>query len=139
MQLDARHKAHNRYLREAWVSPEANSIRVTLDRNIRLEPYFLAQPVTEMTQPVQVFPEFTVVELQFTARYPQWFNELVQRFDLMQHSSAKYVEGVELLGHHRFHGGETALDAQGPVPHEYEPALAVERDASVKEQTDGRL
>jgi SPX domain protein involved in polyphosphate accumulation len=130
MQLDARPKAHNQYLREAWVSPEVNSIRVTMDRNVRIEPYFTAKAVTEMTRPVQIFPEFTIVELKFTARYPKWFSELVQRFDLMQSSSAKYVEGVALLGEHRFHDGETALDEQGRLLREYDlasepiPALA---------------
>jgi hypothetical protein len=122
MQLNAQPKAHNQYLREAWVSPEVNSIRVTMDRNIRIEPHFRGQPVTELTRPVQVFPEFTVVELKFTARYPKWFNQMVQRFDLMQSSSAKYVEGVTLLGEHRFHDGQQALDGQARLRHEYDPA-----------------
>ncbi len=122
MQLNARPKAHNQYLREAWVSPEVNSVRVTMDRNVHIEPCFTAKPVTEMTRPIQVFPQFTIVELKFTARYPKWFNELVQRFNLMQGSSAKYVEGVELLGEHRFHDGETALDGQGQVRHNYDSA-----------------
>jgi SPX domain protein involved in polyphosphate accumulation len=123
MQLNARPKAHNRYLREAWVSPGVNSIRVTMDRNIRIEPYFQAKPMMEMTRSIQVFPEFTVVELKFTARHPKWFNEMVQRFDLMQLSSAKYVEGVELLGEHRFHDDEKIPAWQGRVPREYASAL----------------
>jgi SPX domain protein involved in polyphosphate accumulation len=122
MQLDARPKAHNQYLREAWVSPEVNSIRVTMDRSIFIEPHFQAEPVTAMTRPMQVFPEFTVLELKFTGRYPKWLNELVQRFDLMQYSSAKYVEGVEVLGPYRFHDGERALDGQGRMRHDYTPA-----------------
>jgi SPX domain protein involved in polyphosphate accumulation len=115
-QLNARPKAHNQYLREAWVSTQDNSIRVTFDRDIRIEPCFVAKAVTEMTRPVRVFPEFTVLELKFTARHPNWLKEMVQRFDLMQSSSAKYVEGVVLLGEHRFHDGEKAFDWQGLVP-----------------------
>ena len=122
-QLNARPKAHNQYLREAWVSPRDNSIRVTIDRNIRSEPCFIAKAVTAMTQPVRVFPEFAVLELKFTSRYPNWFNEMVQRFSLMQFSSAKYVEGVVLLGEHRFHDGEKSLAWQGLVPREYDPKL----------------
>src|SRR6266850_3672857 len=53
-QLNARPKVHNRYLREAWVSPRDNSVRITLDRNIRIEPYFMAKAVTQMTRPTRV-------------------------------------------------------------------------------------
>ena len=65
MQLNARPKAHNQYLREAWVSPGVNSVRVTMDRKIRLEPHFQAQPVTEMTRPVQVFPELNAARIEY--------------------------------------------------------------------------
>ena len=120
-QLNARPKAHNQYLREAWVSPDDNSIRVTFDREIRMEPCFRPKAVTEMIQPVRVFPEFTVLELKFTTRHPKWFNQMVQRFDLMQFSSAKYVEGIEMLGEHRFHDGEKTFDWQSLAPGEYTP------------------
>jgi hypothetical protein len=111
-QLNASPKAHNSYLREAWVSPNDNSVRVTFDRNIRIEPYFGAQAIIPMTNPVQVYPEFTVLELKFTTRYPDWFKQLVRVFSLMQFSSAKYSEGIILLGEHRFHNEERALDSE---------------------------
>jgi VTC domain len=115
-QLQARPKVHNNYLREAWVSRCDNSVRVTFDRQIRIEPYFQAQAIVEMTHPVRVFPEFTVLELKFTTRFPSWFKEMVRRFDLMQFSSAKYVEGVVVLGEDRFHDGERAHDWAGIAP-----------------------
>src|SRR5882724_5039635 len=59
-QLNARPKAHNHYFREAWVSPNDNSLRVTMDRHIQIEPYFNANAVTEMTRPMRVFREFVV-------------------------------------------------------------------------------
>jgi hypothetical protein len=109
-QLNAAPKAHNHYQREAWVSPHDNSVRVTFDRNIRIEPWFWPRPVVRMMNPIRVFPEFVVLELKFTTRFPNWFKELVRRFNLMQFSSAKYSEGVILLGEHRFHNGDKALD-----------------------------
>jgi hypothetical protein len=115
-QLNARPKAHNNYQREAWVSPHDNSIRVTFDRDIKIEPCFIARAVTEMTRPARVFPEFVVLELKFTTRFPNWFQELVRRFNLMQFSSAKYAEGVILLGESRFHDGERAFDWSGLNP-----------------------
>ena len=109
-QLNARPKAHNHYLREAWVSPNDNSVRVTFDREIFIEPCFRAIPVVQMYHPVRVFPEFIVLELKFTTRFPNWFKEMVRVFNLMQFSSAKYSEGVIFLGEHRFHNGDKALD-----------------------------
>ncbi len=109
-ELQARPKAHNSYLREAWVSPQDDSIRVTLDRYIQIEPCFIPMAVTEMKRPTPVFPEFVVLELKFTTRFPNWFRDMVQRFNLMQFSSAKYAEGVVIMGEHRFHDGERAVD-----------------------------
>ncbi len=126
-QLQARPKLHNNYLREAWVSPHDNSVRVTFDRRIRAEPFFHAEAVVEMKQPVQVFTEFVVLELKFTTRFPNWFRQLVCKFDLMQFSSAKYCEGVEMLGWHRFveDGRAVAWHAEPePAPAELAPQLA---------------
>jgi VTC domain len=105
-QLDARPKVHNSYAREAWVSPHDESIRVTFDRNILMEPCFVPNPVLTMEHPKPLFPEFVVLELKFTGRFPNWFGDMVRHFNLMQFSSAKYAEGVVVLGEHRFHDGE---------------------------------
>jgi len=115
-QLNARPKAHNNYLREAWVSPHDNSVRVTFDRQIRIEPFFRAEAPIAMADPIRVFPDVTVLELKFTNRFPNWFEQLVRFFNLMRFSSAKYSEGVVLLGEHRFHDGERGLDWEGLRP-----------------------
>ncbi len=52
--LNAKPKLHNAYSREAWVSPHDNSVRVTFDRDVRVEPFFRAEAVTAMAQPVSV-------------------------------------------------------------------------------------
>ena len=108
-ELNARPKAHNSYAREAWVSPYDDSVRVTFDCNIQIEPCFEPQAVIRMKQPIRVFPEFVVLELKFTDRFPNWMREMVRVFDLMQFSSAKYAEGVTLLGEYRFHDERKAI------------------------------
>jgi hypothetical protein len=115
-QLNARPKAHNNYQREAWVSAHDNSVRVTFDRQIRIEPFFRAEAPVDMLNPVHVFPDVTVLELKFTNRYPNWFEELVRIFHLMRFSSAKYAEGVILLGEGRFHDGDRSFDWEGLNP-----------------------
>jgi hypothetical protein len=115
LQLNASPKLHIHYLREAWVSPDDNSVRVTFDRNIRAEPFFSDKTVAEFNRPVPIFPEFVVFELKFTTRFPNWFKELVRRFDLMQFSSAKYSEGVELVGEHCFRGHKQVYEWRRPA------------------------
>jgi hypothetical protein len=127
--VEARPKLHNQYLREAWVSPHDNSVRLTFDRQIRAEPFFRPQAVVGMERPARVFAEFVVLELKFTTRFPNWFQDLVRRFNLMQFSSAKYCEGVEVVGLHRFMNGGSAccwpgVPERSPVPPARAPQLA---------------
>ncbi len=110
--INARPKVHNNYVREAWVSAHDNSVRVTFDRQVRIEPYAGCEAIVEMQDPVQVYPEWTILELKFTGRYPNWFKELVRRFNLMQFSAAKYSEGIVTLGEYRFHNGDRVLDPE---------------------------
>ena len=122
LELNARPRMHNRYRREAWVSRHDNSIRVTFDRQIQIEPFFEARAVVNMDSPTRVFSEFVILELKFTTRFPGWFEELVQHFGLMQFTSAKYSEGVNLLGEHRFRplrrvdGFDSVPSRPGPAP-----------------------
>jgi len=101
--LQARPRLHNRYLREAWVCPQGNSVRVTFDRRIQAEPWFSCQPTCGMTRPVNLLPGTVVLELKFTNRFPEWFRGLVEHFSLMQASCAKYSDSVTLIGEPHFH------------------------------------
>src|SRR5580765_46904 len=94
LQLNAKPKTHNNYSREAWVSPNDNSLRVTMDRNVRIEPYFLTDAPVKMANPTRIFGDVVILELKFTTRFPGWFADLVRTFNLMQYSASKYAEGV---------------------------------------------
>jgi hypothetical protein len=110
--LNAAPRLHNAYLREAWVRPQDNSVRVTFDREIRAEPCFSGATTATMAQPRSLHREFVVLELKFTTRFPNWLRELVERFSLMQCSSAKYSSAIEMLGQHRFGNGHARQGAQ---------------------------
>jgi hypothetical protein len=101
-ELRARPRTHVAYYREAWLSQRDNSVRVTLDRQVRTEVEITTRLTTEMRNPVLVFGEAVVLELKFTTRFPEWFKELVRVFGLMQCGAAKYVDGLTRL-----------VDAQG--------------------------
>lgn len=125
--LHARPAAHIAYLREAWISPRDNSVRVTMDRAVRFEPEPTTRLEPQMQRPIQVFGESIILELKFTARFPDWFGELVRVFGLQQGSAAKYVDGVTCLGEARVRAalwdalppaatGPPAVSTQEPMP-----------------------
>ena len=116
--LNARPKAHNSYTREAWVSPNDNSVRVTFDRNVQIEPFFRTEAPTVVTRPTRLFVGYTILEIKFTNRFPNWLREMVQLFNLMWAASAKYAGGVLSMGVHHFHDGYQAHDWQGLYPQE---------------------
>lgn len=97
-ELRAEPRTHVAYLREAWISREDNSVRVTMDRHVRTETDPVARLIPEMTNPILVFGDRVVLELKFTGRFPDWFKELVRIFGLMQCGAAKYADGVTRLG-----------------------------------------
>lgn len=124
----ARPKAHVAYYREAWISPHNNSVRVTLDRDVRCDPEPTARLTTEMINPVHVFGRSVVLELKFTGRFPDWFRELVRVFGLKQCSAAKYADGVAL-------GGERRFSPQGYIT-PADPETMAHRDARLAELTE---
>ena len=108
-ELNARPVAHVAYLREAWMNERDNSIRVTVDREVRCEPEPSSSFKTEMSNPVRVFGDHAVLELKFTNRFPDWFKELVRIHNLVQCGAAKYVDGANRIGPHRLGNGNHRL------------------------------
>ncbi|MEI7730803.1 MAG: polyphosphate polymerase domain-containing protein [Verrucomicrobiota bacterium] len=98
--LGAVPKLHVAYDREAYVSAHNNEFRVTFDRHVRVATRFDGLLTTHSENPFVCTgsgdrPEDVVIlELKFTERFPDWYNELVQAFNLMQTGAAKYVEGT---------------------------------------------
>ena len=103
-EVRAKPKAHVAYLREAWISPHNNSVRVTMDRDVRFEPELTPRFCAEFSNPTSVFGSLVVLELKFTGRFPDWFRELVRIFGLAQCSAAKYADGLALYGADRMNG-----------------------------------
>ena len=109
-ELNASPKAHVAYYREAWISSGDNSVRVTMDRETRIEVEPTYRMITGINNPNYVFGNNIVLELKFTNRYPDWFRELVRIFGLAQCGAAKYVDGVTLIGESKV---RMNLDANG--------------------------
>ncbi len=92
--LNAKPKVHVAYLREAWLPQNGNSVRVTMDRQVRDDPEPTTLLSTAMKNPVLVFGNSVILEIKFTGRFPLWLAEMVRAFNLRQCSAAKYVDGI---------------------------------------------
>lgn len=92
--LSASPKLHVAYVREAYEDPDHNDVRVTFDRRVESQPQHHVDLVARGPRPHSVFGRAVILELKFTARYPGWFRDLVQRFDCVQEGAAKYSTGI---------------------------------------------
>jgi hypothetical protein len=99
--LHARPMMQISYEREAWIHPQTNSVRVTMDRNVRGEPRHEAIFKGGMDHPVFPFRNQIVLELKYTDRFPEWFGALVRRFDLVQIGAPKYCATIYETGEQR--------------------------------------
>jgi hypothetical protein len=106
--LQAHGKLLLSYMREAHVSREDESIRVTLDRHIVAGAYRGVFGLVGLE--VRGIPDGTVVlELKFNDRFPIWMQDLVERFDLERISFAKYVRCAQTLGCVRLQMAQSCL------------------------------
>jgi VTC domain len=80
------------YFREAWVTPDNNSVRLTFDRDVYGEPFAGQLSIHAINQGSAARFGGVILELKFTDRYPIWMKSLAQVFSLQRVSAAKYVE-----------------------------------------------
>ena len=83
------------YLREAWVSPNDDQIRVTFDHQLTASNFDRTLRLLKIQTWLQPPIEGVVLELKFCDRFPGWMHDLVQEFDLQRTVMAKYVACVE--------------------------------------------
>ncbi len=85
------------YLREAYVSPDSNRLRVTFDRYIAGTRSHPAEGLRCPREGVATKVEGVVLEVKFTDRFPAWMGEMVQSFNLHRRSVPKYVECMRVI------------------------------------------
>lgn len=98
------------YLREAYVSPESDQIRVTFDRELTSAPFDSNMGLAMPRRPSPVKLDRVILELKFTDRFPHWMHDLVQTFNLSRCSVPKYCHCIETLG---FEPGQWRFTARG--------------------------
>jgi SPX domain protein involved in polyphosphate accumulation len=114
--IGARPKVQIGYLREAYVDPHNDAVRVTFDRRVGASIAPWPRFSTAMDRPVFPFGRTVIFEIKFTNRFPNWFRELVETFDLVQSGAAKYCMGVAMIGEERLGHRLTRFASEGLDP-----------------------
>jgi hypothetical protein len=96
-QIHARGRCIVSYLREAWVHPESNSVRMTFDRNLVAARFEGELRVGDFLGGVRPHIPGVVLELKFTDRFPHWMSDMVRVFGLQRGSMAKYVTCIDAI------------------------------------------
>lgn len=112
--LQASPKMHISYLREAYESKDTNDVRITIDRDVKGCRVRQQGIPTHLPDEFPVFGNTVILEIKFTNRFPDWLNELTQRFHLRRESASKYVDSIECLRFNRIESGTN----HKPVYHE---------------------
>lgn len=92
--IEARPTVHIGYMREAWVSTQNNSVRVTFDRCVRASLQRTVDLTTQMQHSISPFGAYVVLELKFTDRFPDWLRDMVQQLNLVASGVSKYCTSV---------------------------------------------
>jgi hypothetical protein len=79
------------YLREAYVTPHDNSVRLTFDRNVTSGRFDDQLRINRHDERFQPRLAEVILELKFTDRFPFWMHDLVHEFNLQRSPMAKYV------------------------------------------------
>jgi hypothetical protein len=97
-QLKAEGVAFVSYIREAFVSQSAESVRVTFDREIAGRPYDPRMGLAVPDDESMVKVNGVVLELKYNGRAPRWMHDLITSFGLQRLSFPKYVYALDALG-----------------------------------------
>lgn len=94
-ELQATGRVFVSYFREAWVSPDDDSVRVTVDRYLATDKYKGHLGLVDFDNwrrpPMPLGNDGVVLELKFTDRFPNWMRDMVRALDLWRGQMAKYV------------------------------------------------
>lgn len=92
--VDARPVLHVGYMREAWVSADSNSLRITFDRCVCAALQRKLEFTMEIPHAYSPFGNRVVLELKFTDRFPAWITDMIRRLNLVAAGVPKYCSSV---------------------------------------------
>ena len=97
------------YMREAYVSPNSNQMRITFDRELYGARFDRSACLIPPEDGIRPNIGGVILELKFTDRFPAWMRDLVQAFNLQRCSMPKYIDCVDAMGIQPGHGFQAEL------------------------------
>ena len=95
--VEARGQIVVSYVREAYVAPDGESVRLTFDRQLSAHASNGALPLGSNGNGFHPRLGGPILELKFTDRFPSWMSELVEIFELARGQMPKYVTCIKAL------------------------------------------
>jgi hypothetical protein len=91
--IGARPRVFVSYMREAWIKPDDDHVRLTFDRDLYGGKFDGTFHVKKEVKCPPLLPGAPcVLELKFTDRFPFWFREMVRSLNLERRQMAKYCQ-----------------------------------------------
>jgi hypothetical protein len=98
--LYARPAAMVSYRREAYVSHQAEAVRITFDRHITGRPFDPAMGLRPANEGYPINCDLVVVEFKYVGYAPRWMDSMVRDFGLRRISFPKYVHCLDAVKPH---------------------------------------
>lgn len=95
--LEASGTVFTSYMREAYVTPNDNTVRVTFDRRLYGTLYQGHGTLVRQGRVARPDVGGVILEIKFTDRFPAWLGHLARAFNLTRISMPKYVVCVTAL------------------------------------------
>jgi hypothetical protein len=83
------------YEREAYYCKMDNTIRLTLDKNLRSKPYPAIEDLFEENKLSSALGGYFILEVKFNDHFPTWLNPIISNFSLRKQSASKYVISMD--------------------------------------------
>ena len=86
------------YVREAYVSPDSDQVRVTFDRQLIGSPFDRNTCLIPPSQGTVPKVGGVILEVKFSDRFPPWMQEMSEAFNLQRRSVPKYNMCIQAMG-----------------------------------------
>jgi SPX domain protein involved in polyphosphate accumulation len=96
-QIDATPLVQISYFREGYAD-DRGTARINLDRHILAERRTTVEIRPAESHPHRCFEAMVMLELKFSTRFPNWFIPLVERFNLEEFDTSKYIVALQAVG-----------------------------------------
>lgn len=95
--LHLKPKAFVKYRRRPFISRFSNSLRVTIDYDLRAAKFSRPDTLTKIQPSQYLFQDLATLEIKYNSNLPGWMDYVIKTHDLERISFSKYQSAIEKL------------------------------------------